>query len=70
MLKSLFTKKFLNTEKSDRQILDKNWILNVARKTYLIHMLWDFIVKSKEKLKVLLSSDIFLAKYPDFVNIS
>ena len=31
MLKSLFTKKFLNTEKSDRQILDKNWILNVAR---------------------------------------
>ena len=31
MLKSLFKKKFLNTEKSDRQILDKNWILNVAR---------------------------------------
>ena len=24
----------------------------------------------KEKLKVLLSSDIFLAKYPDFINIS
>ena len=26
--------------------------------------------KIKEKLKLLVSSDIFLEKYPDFVNIS
>ena len=32
-------------------------------------MLWDFIVKSREKLKVLLSPDIFLQKYSNFVQI-
>ena len=32
--------------------------------------LCEFIMKSKEKSKVLLSSDILLKKYPDFLNIS
>ena len=47
--------------------------LNIKCDTYLMHMLWDFVLKSQEKLKVLLSSlssDIFLEKYSDFVNIS
>ena len=33
-------------------------------------MLRDFMVKSNEKLKILLPTDIFHEKYPDFVNIS
>ena len=61
---------FTNTKKSDCQRLDEHWTLNVTRQSYLIHMLWDFIVKSNEELKILLSSDIFLEKYPNFVNIS
>ena len=53
----------------------KIWLPKFGQKLYIkrdkINLFDPYaIVKSKRKLKVLLSSDTFLGKYPNFVNIS